>query len=186
MAEDLKPSNVDFGVVIAFVAPGFVAFLAVSYHLPTAGAWMAAASHTEQSVGVFLFVLLASLSLGLIVSGVRSLVVDRLLRCHLLGHLAVPNLNLNWSRVDDKNLILLLTIRDNHYRYYQFYANTLVASVLWTLARPLSAAPALPPLFWSLVAGVLVALLLSAREAWLRYVTAVDQVLKPQRGESHE
>jgi len=186
MAEDLKPSSLDFGVVIAFVAPGFVAFLAASYHLPTAGAWMAAASDKQQSVGVFLFVVLASLSLGLVVSGVRSLLVDRLICCRLLGGLRAPSLNLNWSRVDGKNLTLLLTIRDNHYRYYQFYSNSLVASVLWTLARTFSSAPALPWRFWTLVTGILLALLLAARESWVRYVTAVNQALEPKEGECRE
>ena len=181
-SEDLKPASLDFGVVIAFVAPGFIAFLSASYHLPAAGAWMAAASDKEQNVGVFLFVLLASLSLGLVVSGVRALVLDRLLRSSILGRYAVPPLNLDWSRVDDKKLLVLLTIRDNHYRYYQFYSNALVASVLWALTKALAGAPTLRCIQWLLIAAVIVALLLSARDALLRYVTAVDQALKPQQG----
>jgi type II secretory pathway component PulF len=91
MATDLKPSDLDYGIIIAFVAPGFVAFHAASYQLPTAKAWMAAASDKEQSVGVFLFVLLASLCGGLIVSGVRALVIDNLLKSSVvLRKLAVP------------------------------------------------------------------------------------------------
>src|ERR1041384_4106701 len=101
MPSELKPDNFDFGVIIAFVAPGFVTFQAASYHLPTAKAWMDAASNREQSVGVFLFVLLAPLALGVVVSGIRALVIDQLIRARLLRSLAVPPLNLDWSRVTE-------------------------------------------------------------------------------------
>lgn len=87
MASDLSVSNLDFGVVIALVAPGFVTFQAVSYHMPTARAWMDAATNREQSVGVFLFVLLASLAIGVVVSGVRALVIDRFLTAPFQGRL---------------------------------------------------------------------------------------------------
>lgn len=180
MASDLKPSSLDFGVVIAFVAPGFVAFQAASYHMPTARAWMAAASEKEQSVGVFLFVLLASLSMGLVVSGVRALAIDNLLRFrHLLRRLVVPELTLDWSKVDDKRLLVLVTIRDAHYRHYQFYSNTLVALLFWAFSRAFASEPSLPWQHWALITAAVVALLLSARDSLLRYVTAVHQALKP-------
>jgi hypothetical protein len=181
MATDLKPSSLDFGVVIAFLAPGFVAFHGASYHAPTARAWMAAAAEKEQSVGVFLFVLLASLSIGLVVSGVRALTIDKLLRLrHLPKRLVVPPLSLDWSKVDEKRLSVLLTIRDAHYRHYQFYSNTLVALLLWACARACAAGPGLLWQHWTLIAAAVVALLLSARESLLRYVTGVQQVMTPQ------
>src|SRR3972149_36386 len=99
----------------------------------------------DQSVGVFLFVLLASLSLGLIVSGVRALVIDRLLFSPgILQGKSVPEYTIDWAKVDDKKLSVLVIIRDNYYRYYQFYSNTFVAIVLWTFARFFSTAPSLP------------------------------------------
>ncbi|MGO9229415.1 MAG: hypothetical protein ACLQKA_09430 [Bryobacteraceae bacterium] len=105
--------------------------------------------------------------------------IDRLLRCRILGRFAVPALELNWASVDDEKLTLLLTIRDNYYRYYQFYSNSLVAGLLWMFARASSPAPPLSRVFWTLVSGVLAALLLSARESWSRYATAVAEILCP-------
>src|SRR5437016_9037600 len=110
MSSEIKTSSLEFGTVIAFVAPGFVGFYAVSYHVPTARAWLDAASNKEQSVGVFLLVLLASIAIGLIVSGVRQLVIDRILCSRWLGNYALPKLNLDWSKIDDKNLTVLNTI----------------------------------------------------------------------------
>jgi hypothetical protein len=180
MASDLKPSGLDFGVVIAFVAPGFVALQGASYHMLTVQAWMAAASEKEQSVGVFLFVLLASLSMGLVVSGIRALVLDNLLQFgQLLRQHAVPKLSLDWSKVDDKKLPVLITIRDAHYRHYQFYANTLVAMVFWAFSRASTSRPGMSPQQWALISAILLALLFSARDSFLRYVNAVNRAFGP-------
>jgi len=179
MASDLKLSSIDFGVVIAFVAPGFVAFQAISYHMPTAGAWMSAASERDQSVGVFLFVLLASLSLGLVVSGVRALVIDKLF-CwpRLPWGLSVQHYTIDWSKVDENKLLVLTTIRDNFYRYYQFYSNSVVALVVWALARSYSTEPYLSCLQIALIVGGIVALLLSSRQSLHLYVTALEKVFQ--------
>jgi hypothetical protein len=179
MAAELKTGNLDFGVIIAFVAPGFVTFQAISYHMPTAQAWMSAASNSEQSVGVFLFVLLASLALGVVVSGVRALVIDKLLRSRLLRSLAVPQLNLNWSKVDVAKLPILLVIRDGHYRYYQFYSNSLVALALWAVSRSFAGSFGLNYYQWAIVIITIVALLESARVSLRRYVEAVGQAFQP-------
>jgi hypothetical protein len=174
---DLKPSDLDYGIIIAFVAPGFVAFHAASYQLPTAKAWMFAASDKDQSVGVFLFVLLASLCGGLIVSGVRALVIDNLLKSStVLRKLAVPPYTIEWSRVDDKKLSVLVAIRDGHYRYYQFYSNTFVAIVFWISCRAFADGPNLRLWHWAVIVMTLFALLLSARDALVRYSSAVKQI----------
>jgi hypothetical protein len=187
MASDTQTAGLDFGAVIAFVAPGFVVVHAVSYHLPVATAWMEAASAKEQGIGIFLFVLLASLSLGLVVSGLRWIVIDTLLHHPCLRTFAVPKLSLNWWSQVDERLPLLLTIRDNYYRYYQFYANTLVALLLWILARACADnAPSVGWPYWAVLVIVAIALLLSARDALFRYVTAVNQIIKPSTGGAHD
>ena len=102
MASELKPS-MDFETIIAFVAPGFITFHALSYHMPIARALMDAASNREQSVGVFLFALLGSISLGLLVSGVRALTVDYFLRVNWVwrGYVVPPMtwIGLRWATI---------------------------------------------------------------------------------------
>jgi hypothetical protein len=178
MAEDLKTPSLDYGVIVAFVAPGFVAFYATSYQFPGALNWTTAASEKDPTVGIFLFVLLASLSTGLVVSGVRALLVDHVLRSRrLLGRFAVPTCRINWSKVDDKKLRVVNAIRDGHYRYYQFYSNTFVAMVFWVCSRSyaVKGAAALTWGRWALIFAMLLALLVSARESLLRYATALEQ-----------
>src|ERR1041384_5628256 len=115
MSTELKASSLDFGAVVAFIAPGFIAMHAVAFHSPQAQSWLDLTAKSDQAVGVFLFVLLTSLALGLVVSGIRALLLDSILSCRLIRSLAVPPLNINWKAVDDKNLPVLLTIRDNFY-----------------------------------------------------------------------
>jgi hypothetical protein len=180
-AGNFKVSSLDFGIIIAFVAPGFVALQAASYYVPTIAQWMTAASEKEQSIGVFMFVLLASLSMGLVVSGVRALVVDKLLRCRLLRKYAVLPLALDWSKVDEKKLPILITIRDAHYRHYQFYSNTLIALVSWMASHGFAGSLGAPwhAPEWALMAVAAVALLLSARQSFRLYVDGVNQLIDP-------
>ena len=138
---------------------------------------MDAASNREQSVGIFLFVLLASLALGVVISGVRALVIDKLLRARLLRSLSVPKLNLDWSKVDEAKLPILIAIRDGHYRYYQFYSNTAVALVLWASTRSVAGGPSLNVYKWGILLVTVVALIESARGSLQGYVRAVGQAL---------
>ncbi|MBZ5554639.1 MAG: hypothetical protein LAO21_18125 [Acidobacteriia bacterium] len=175
-SENVKMSGLDFGIVIAFIAPGFVALQAASYHFSTVRAWMAAASDKEQTVGLFLFVLLASLSMGLVVSGVRALAIDNLLRFRfVLRGLVVPKVQLDWSQIDSENLSILITIRDAFFRHYQFYSNTLVALLFWAFSHAFSDRPKLPWYDWALITSLLVVLFFSGRDSLQRYANAVNK-----------
>lgn len=175
MSSEIKTSSLDFGTVIAFVAPGFIGFYAVSYHLSTARAWLDAASNKEQSVGVFLLVLLASIATGLIVSGVRQLIIDRFFCSRHLGRFALQTISLDWSKIDEKNIVVLNTIRDGYYWYYQFYSNTCVALAFLVGARAKAPAPALHWWQWLVVCFAVITLLLSARYSFQRYTSALKQ-----------
>lgn len=186
MSSEIKTSSLEFGTVIAFVAPGFVGFYAVSYHVATARAWLDAASNKEQTVGVFLLVLLASIAIGLILSGVRQLVIDRILCSRWLGGYALPRLNLDWSQIDDKNLSVLTTIRDGYYWYYQFYSNSCIALTLLLAARAKSSAPGLHWWQWAVISFGVVALLLSARYSLQRYGNALSQAFDRPKEDAYE
>jgi hypothetical protein len=138
------------------------------------------AADKEQGVGVFLFVLLASLSAGLVVSGLRDLVVDAPFRWAFWGKQLVAPLELDWSKVTAENLAILIVVRDNHYRYYQFYSNTAVALVLWFLLHGLSPHPGLPRSMYAFLTVAVILLLWAAKRALSRYVEGVGQLLKSE------
>lgn len=68
-----------FGLLLAFVLPGFVGLWALSYFEPTLGQWFSTAADKDTSVGSFFFVVLASIGMGVFVSGLRWLLTEAML-----------------------------------------------------------------------------------------------------------
>jgi hypothetical protein len=119
-------SNRNFGLLIAHVLPGFVALWGLQDVSPTVRVWMSAAPSVSDlpTVGGFLYVTLASVALGMTVGAIRWCTVDW---THHHTGLVRPI----WD--DSKlqaNLQAFDLIVEHHYRYYQFYANTIVSLVM--------------------------------------------------------
>lgn len=114
-------SSRNFGLLIAYIIPGFVALWGVAQVSPLAASWLGQESLSGPSVGGFLYVTIASVGLGMTASALRWLIVDSF---HTVTGASRPT----WS---DRELHERLSgyqwLIDNHYRYYQFYGNTLVA-----------------------------------------------------------
>jgi hypothetical protein len=129
----LKESSVtNFGLLIAFLLPGFVALLGVSYVSEPVRLWFGASQENAPSVGGFLYVTLASVVAGLTASTVRWIVIDTL---HHVTGIARPALD--YSRLRD-NVAALDMLTEFYYRYYQFYANMVVALLFATVMRHVS------------------------------------------------
>ena len=83
--------------------------------------WFVTTPPDMPSLGGFLYLTVASVAVGMIVSAVRWAFVDRL---HNLTGIPVPSLDFSLLAKNVEALNLLIEI---HYRHYQFYANELVA-----------------------------------------------------------
>jgi len=116
---DLSGKN--FGLLIAYVLPGFVTLWGLSGISPTIDAWLRPAPTIPAGIASVVFVLLASVTAGMAVGALRWAVIDSL---HHHTGLTRPD----W---DDANLSGRVdafdTVVEAHYRYYQFYANMAVA-----------------------------------------------------------
>jgi hypothetical protein len=114
----------DFGLLIAYILPGFAALWGCSYLNPSVGQWMLVSGGTSPTVAGFLYSTVASLATGLTVSTVRWLVIDPL--HHATG---IRQPNRDYAKLDTRvGAYELLT--DYHYKFYQFYSNMLV-SLCW-------------------------------------------------------
>lgn len=174
------PSNVSFGTLLAFVAPGFVAFVAMAYHLPTAAAWLEAAQKSQQSIGVFFFAALASVALGVIVGGLRGIIADPFFCSGCLGaadSIALPKAG--FAKLRDKDVLAAFQAAiENYYRYYQFYSNMAVALLLLAISRLIAASPPPWPKWWPVVLLLLVIVLgISAYGSLRRYAAAATEIL---------
>src|SRR5712691_7153785 len=81
--------NRHFGLVIAYLLPGFVALAGFAPLVPMVGGWLDAGNQTA-SLGAPLYALLAATAAGMVVSCFRWLVIDRI---HAVTGLGGPAFN---------------------------------------------------------------------------------------------
>ena len=177
-------SNENFGLMIAYILPGFVALWGVSYFSPTVEGWITASQQGAPSVAGFMYVTLASVGTGLTVSGVRWLVIDTI---HHLTGLTRPE----WKFVNlDEKLKGFLTLNEGHYRYYQHFANMFVAVAFTYAAWLVSSGRGLRAAGWANLNFALLEIVLFAnsRDTLANYYSRVAQLLgtltnpKPKKG----
>lgn len=166
-------SNQNFGLVIAYLLPGFVALWGISYSSPTVGSWITASQQGSPTVAGFMYVTLASLATGVTVSAVRWAIIDQL--HHVTG--VVPPA---WKFANlEGKLQGYLTLIENHYRYYQFYANMFIAAAFSFAAKAVSAGSwasvRVGPLIGFLLLEAI--LLAGSRDTLRKYYSRTQQLL---------
>src|ERR1043166_3090482 len=132
----------DFGLLIAYVLPGFLALWGGTAVSPVLRAWFGTPPANAPTVGGFLSLTVASIAAGLTVSTVRWLLVDTL--HHRTG---IPPPPWDFSALE-RNVTAFGVLIEIHYRYYQWYANALVALVWVYGARRWAAGFFSAPLGW--------------------------------------
>ncbi len=110
----------DFGLVIAYILPGCLVLAGLSFVNPVIAAWISGSLGTA-ALGSFLFVILAAVGAGLTASTVRWLLVDTI--HHRTG---IPLNHGEFQYLAERTEAYSFLI-EIHYRYYQFYANMLIA-----------------------------------------------------------
>ncbi len=124
---DVTRSN--FGLLIAYVLPGFTVLWGIGHVFPTIQAGLGASSTDAPTIGGFLYGTLAAVGAGMTVSTLRWLVIDAI---HHGTGLRQPRWD--FARLQ-QNVTAFDTLIEIHYRYYQFYANMLVAVVIAAALR---------------------------------------------------
>ncbi|MCA9086604.1 MAG: hypothetical protein KDA81_21250 [Planctomycetaceae bacterium] len=166
--KDVTTSN--FGLLIAFVLPGFVLLWGIAPYSRTVTDWLAHTNSEAPTVGGFLYVTLASVGLGQLVSTLRWLLIDSL--HHHMG-ISPPTANFGSLRDAVGAFDRLIEI---HYRYYQWHANGLVAvtmaAVLHWFARGVRLREVL------LLIAVDVLLYVGSRDTLAKYYRRVDELLR--------
>ena len=112
-------TRTNFGLLIAYLIPGFIALVGMSFLSDTIRAWLV--GHDAVTIGGFLYSTIAAMVVGLMCSTVRWIAIDTL---HHRTGIRRPE----WNFADlQENLEAYLLLEENHYRYYQFYGNSLIA-----------------------------------------------------------
>lgn len=168
-----KPENSlnDFGLLIAYLLPGFVALWGVGLVDPTVKAWLGTAPEHAATLSGFLLSTVAALAAGLTLHTVRWLIIDTI--HHRTG---IRPKTWDFSLLQDR-LAAYDRLTENHYRFHQWYGGMVVALAWLVAARHLAVLSAMPDCTDGgiLLLGVL--FWLGSRDALRRYYLRVDAVL---------
>lgn len=166
--KDVTTAN--FGLLIAYVIPGFILLWGLEPYSATLQGWLTQSTSESATVAGFLYVTVTSVALGMLCSTVRWLIVDRI---HHVTGVTEPR----WNFRDlDNSIAVHEWFIEIHYRYYQWHANSLVglniAILLYWGSHGFSAA--------SLVLTVIldVLLFLGSRDTLHKYYRRVEQALR--------
>ena len=175
-----------FGLVIAYLLPGFVALCGAACLSESISGWLVASGNAVPTVGGFLYVAVGSLTVGMTASAVRWVCLDT---CHHRTGVTPPR----WDFSNLQTKLDAFTYKvESHYRYYQFYGNTLVAMgfayAAWRTSCSSGAGDA-----WPFDVGVLVlaaVFFAASRDALRKYYERASQVLGLREsgfeGEDHD
>lgn len=168
-------TSANFGLLIAYLIPGFVVLLGFSLHVPLIHQWLLSSPEKLPTLGGVLYATAGSVLAGMIVSTIRWASVDQI---HALTGLRRPVL-------DYRELHLRLSAYDsvigNSYRYYQHYANMFIAA-------PVSYAAFVVSQGWTGITSFVCLLLFlilywfAARDTLSRYYSRIRMVLDDTDG----
>lgn len=160
-----------------YVLPGFVTLWGISHFSLTVESWITTSGHNAPTVAGFLYVTLASLAAGLTVSAIRWAIIDTL--HHATG---VKPPQWEFASLDDR-LQGFLALVENHYRYYQFYSNSVIAGAIACTAYFISKGASIcQPSWWSLGFVLLeIVLLAGSRDSLRKYYLRAERLLGTQR-----
>jgi len=168
-------STRNFGYLIAYVLPGVVTLAGVARCSDIVRSWFVANPTETPTVGGFLFITLASVGVGVTVSAVRWLLLDTL-------HHATGIQQPRWDfSVLQKKYAAFEGAVENHYRYYQCYANMQVATAVYVFLQWPVWSGLFPNPRQAIFAVIVIQslLFLASRDALSKYYARTSALLSP-------
>lgn len=123
---DISPFN--FGLVVAYLVPGFVIVWGLSWHFPLIASWLSGPSQNAPTVGDLFYATLASVACGMFANMARWAILDT-----INHHTGVRLPAWDFSRLHERLAAYELLV-EFHYRFYQFGANALIALLFTYIA----------------------------------------------------
>jgi hypothetical protein len=161
----------NFGLLIAYVLPGFTAMQGLPMLSGSQMVWAAAANEVSPTLPSLLSGTVEAIAVGLTVSTLRWLIIDTL--HHRTGLKPPP---WDFARLE-KNVAAFELLVHIHYRYYKFYANMVVALVWAFISRGAGQGPR-GVVYWLLAALFLFA----SRDALRKYYERAGRLLVAEAG----
>lgn len=166
-------STKNFGLLIAYILPGFTVLWGLSYASETVRTWLGTPPTNLPTVSGFLYVTLGSVAAGLTVSTIRWAVIDTV--HHWTG---ISRPRWDFSRLQ-QNVTAFETLVEIHYRYHQFNAGMFLSVLFFYSTRRLSLGFWSHPIGWTDLAFLLLEMifLVGSRDTFGKYVTRGNMLL---------
>ena len=166
--------STSFGLVIAFLLPGFAGMFAMGFWAPPVAQLFSQFLEAESNVGRFLLIIVCSLVVGLEVSLLRWLLFERFLcQKHKREHANYHSLR------DQPTLAGFRAAVDEHYRYHQFWGGMAIVTpaIAWGITTQQSGC-----LYRLLIVSGFLALeglnIVGARDAYIKYVDRSNKIVQ--------
>jgi hypothetical protein len=171
----MNPSTkqLGFGLLIAFTLPGFIVLAGLAPFSPMVAGWLQPLGGAETSFGAPLYAMLVAITIGMIVSCFRWLLLDEV----LLRWTGVQRPVWDDDRLEER-LAAFSFLVEAHYRFAQFYGNTLLAVIAAYTPNRLAGTSHLFGICTD--AGVLIlctVMLAGSRDAMLKYYNRTIRVI---------
>lgn len=161
-----------FRLTASYLLPGFILLESIGFVSPTVRTWLATSSEGAPTAGGFVYATLGSLALGLILSTVRWLLIDSL---HHATGIRPPVRD--YSKLQDQVAAFNVLVTD-HYSYYKFHANMLIALALgFPIWRLYTDGPPFPSFRDALFVVLEIILFVGSRDTLWNYYSRLRQVL---------
>ncbi|MCA9041927.1 MAG: hypothetical protein KDA65_16350 [Planctomycetaceae bacterium] len=114
-------SHQNFGILIAYILPGFVTLYGIGFLSVTVQGWLAVNPAEAPTIAGFLYVTVASLGIGVVLNTVRRHTLD-------LFHQWTGIRQANWNYKElQENIAAIEFIIANQFRFHQFHGNLFLA-----------------------------------------------------------
>lgn len=165
----------DFGMVIAYLLPGFLAFFGLRYASPATDQLFLLSFAKDNGIGVELSIVLFALVAGVAVSALRSSVLDLIQRWS-----GVKKPKFDFSKLKDPNVLKSFEATiSNTYRFAQFYGNAFIALSFLAVMRAWGSGTLgyKKPVFVIIVASLIV-LFVAHRQQLRQTYETIGEILK--------
>jgi hypothetical protein len=119
--------RISLGSILAFLAPGALLLVALSFHVPQVADLLASVTTASSGLGPIAAILMACLSLGVVLNGCRSVLVDWVWYSPKWRNPLNRPADVLGILASREQLEAYESMLENMFRFYLFYANVALA-----------------------------------------------------------
>jgi hypothetical protein len=172
--------SLDFGLIIAYVIPGFVTLYTISLYSEPVRSLLGGNTYVPQAGAIIPLIFLA-IAVGIAVNALAWATLR-----HVIQATGVPRPDLNYALLTKEKSVAFQEIIQSDFRYYQYYTNTLTAFLLLCMGYVLRSVANRVEVLWLVATVLIVVLFFASRDSLQRSYSAIGALLTPANAHDQE